>query len=38
MTLGRALVNLGDTEIARGLTYVALSRVTRVEDLLIDIQ
>lgn len=35
MTLNKAIVNLGNREV-QGLTYVALSRTKRVEDLLID--
>ena len=36
MTLKRLRVNLGKTERSKGLTYVALSRVTELNGLLID--
>jgi hypothetical protein len=36
MTLDTVRVNLGKTEHTLGITYVALSRVRRLDDLLID--
>ncbi len=36
MTLDAVRVNLGRTEHTLGITYVALSRVRRLDDLLID--
>lgn len=36
MTLEKARVKLGKRESTMGLTFVALSRVRRMEDLLID--
>ncbi len=36
MTLDAVRVNLGKTERTLGITYVALSRVRRLDDLLID--
>ena len=36
MTLDAVRVNLGKTEHTLGITYVALSRVRRLDDLLID--
>lgn len=38
MTVPKAIINLGTSEMIRGSTYVALSRTTRVEDILIDIE
>lgn len=35
LTLDKVIVEIGDRELAPGLTYVALSRVRRAEDLLI---
>ena len=38
MTLDAVRVNLGRTEHTLGITYVALSRVRRLDDLLIDFE
>ncbi len=38
MTVNKCIVRLGDRDMIRGSTYVALSRTTRVEDLLIEPQ
>jgi hypothetical protein len=36
MTCSKVIVNLGNHDMIRGSTYVALSRTTRIEDLMID--
>lgn len=36
LTLDRAVVDIGESEFAIGLTYVALSRVKSIEGLLLE--
>lgn len=36
LTLDKAVVDIGNSEFAIGLTYVALSRVKSIEGLLLD--
>lgn len=38
MTLNKVRINLGKKEFQNGLTYVALSRVRSINDILIDSQ
>ena len=33
MSLGKVLINIGDREFATGLTYTALSRCRKIEEL-----
>ena len=36
LTLNKAWINLGSSERTSGITYVALSRVKRIQDLVIE--